>query len=61
MTNIISIITQVCLFGNPTIPRQQKIDCMETLVNCSVGPGGLVTDKLLNACVDSLQKPERKK
>ena len=57
MTNIIAIIAQVCLFSSPNIPRQQKTDCMERLVNCAVGPGGLVTEKQTNSCIKKEIKP----
>lgn len=51
METVIAMIATACMFSNPKVPKQQKIDCMEKLVNCSVGPGGLVTEKQTKECI----------
>lgn len=56
MDAVIALIAAACLFNNPKVPKQQKLDCMEKLVNCSVGPGGLVTEKQTKECIKKEQK-----
>lgn len=51
MDAVIALIATACLFSNPKVPKDAKIICMEKLVNCGVGPGGLVTEKQVNACI----------
>lgn len=57
MDAVINLIATACLFSSPNVSKQYKLDCMEKLVNCSVGPGGLVTEKQTKECI----KKERAK
>ena len=56
MDAVIALIATACMFSNPKVPKDAKIACMEKLVNCSVGPGGLVTEKQTKECIKKEQK-----
>ncbi len=57
METVIALIATACMFSNPKVPKDAKIICMERLVNCTVGPGGLVTEKQTNSCIKKEIKP----
>lgn len=56
METVIALIATACMFSNPKVPKDAKITCMEKLVNCAVGPGGLVTEKQTKECIKKEQK-----
>lgn len=60
MSNIIALIAAACMFSNPSVTHQQKLTCMDYMVNCSVGPNGEITKKTVEACEKTLQKGDKK-
>lgn len=57
MDTVIALIAATCMFSNPKVQKDVKITCMEKLVNCAVGPDGLITEKQTNTCIKKEIKP----
>lgn len=56
MNSIVAIIAQICLLSDPNQAYQLKRDCIDFMVNCSVGPNGEITKKTVEACEKTLPK-----
>lgn len=51
MDAVIALIAAACLFNNPKVSQQDKITCMDYLVNCSVGSDAQVTEAQTKKCI----------
>lgn len=56
MDNIVNIIAHICLLSDPNQAYQLKRDCIDYMVNCSVGFNGEVTKQTVEQCHKKLQK-----
>ena len=60
METLVSLISKACLLSSLTVPHQAKLDCIEIMVNCSVGINGEITKKTIEACEKQLPKRGKK-
>lgn len=61
MDAVIALIAAACLFSNPKISQQDKITCMDYLVNCSVGLDAQVTETQTKKCIKEAPRDKHKR
>jgi len=49
--DLVAIIAAVCMFSDPKVSKEYKMDCMEKIINCSVDKNAEVTEKRLQECI----------
>ena len=54
--DIIDLIHDQCKWTDSSIPIDIREDCMLNYVNCAVGPGGKISFKDLNKCIEKRKK-----
>lgn len=53
---LVAAIALICKFNNPLIKLPAKEQCLEQMVNCTVGPSGkIVTEKKVKECGEKWQ------
>lgn len=55
MDAVIALIAAACMFSNPKVSQQDKITCMDYLVNCSVGLDAQVTETQTRKCIKEMK------
>lgn len=53
---LISMISLICKFKDPSISKEQKEFCMEKIVNCAIIKDGQSSIELLKECEKKWQK-----
>lgn len=49
--DLVAIIAAVCMFSNPKVSKEYKLDCIDFIVNCSVDKNAEVSEKKLQECI----------
>ena len=50
-----AIIATFCQLNNPTIPKDNRIDCLEAFTNCAIIKDGQTSEKQIEKCKTKIQ------
>lgn len=52
MSEVLLVISVICNLNTPgiTMPKEEKIVCVEQLANCLIGPGGKYLKDMRSVC-----------